>query len=76
MNFTSNEMLYKVGFFFLVLVGTTAIAVLLLNSKFVRKKYEKISTNKKSKKIFCKGNVCVANDIGLSINEVKYSQFR
>lgn len=34
----SNEMLYKVGFPSLVLVTTTAIAVLLLNSKFVRRK--------------------------------------
>lgn len=34
----SNEMLYKVGFPSLVLVLTTAIAVLLLNSKFVRRK--------------------------------------
>ena len=34
----SNEMLYKVGFPGLVLVGTTAIAVILLNSKFVRRK--------------------------------------
>ena len=34
----SNEMLYKVGFPSLILVGTTAIAVLLLNSKFVRRK--------------------------------------
>lgn len=34
----SNEMLYKVGFPSLVLVITTAIAVLLLNSKFVRRK--------------------------------------
>lgn len=34
----SNEMLYKVGFPSLVLVFTTAIAVMLLNSKFVRRK--------------------------------------
>ncbi len=34
----SNEMLYKVGFPSLILVGTTAIAVILLNSKFARKK--------------------------------------
>ena len=34
----SNEMLYKVGFPSLVLVCTTAIAVVLLNSKFVRRK--------------------------------------
>ena len=34
----SNEMLYKVGFPSLVLVLTTAIAVLLLNSRFVRRK--------------------------------------
>lgn len=34
----SNEMLYKVGFPSLVLILTTAIAVLLLNSKFVRRK--------------------------------------
>lgn len=34
----SNEILYKVGFPGLVLVGTTAIAVILLNSKFVRRK--------------------------------------
>lgn len=34
----SNEMLYKVGFPSLVLVLTTAIAVMLLNSKFVRRK--------------------------------------
>ncbi len=34
----SNEMLYKTGFPSLVLVLTTAIAVLLLNSKFVRRK--------------------------------------
>lgn len=34
----SNEILYKVGFPALVLVGTTAIAVILLNSKFVRRK--------------------------------------
>ena len=34
----SNEMLYKVGFPSLVLILTTAIAVLLLNSRFVRKK--------------------------------------
>ena len=34
----SNEMLYKTGFPSLVLVLTTAIAVLLLNSRFVRKK--------------------------------------
>lgn len=34
----SNEMLYKVGFSSLVLILTTAIAVLLLNSKFVRRK--------------------------------------
>ena len=34
----SNEMLYKVGFPGLILVGTTAIAVILLNSKFVRRK--------------------------------------
>ncbi|MDD2894691.1 MAG: iron ABC transporter permease [Aliarcobacter sp.] len=34
----SNEMLYKVGFPSLILVGTTAIAVILLNSKFVRRK--------------------------------------
>ena len=34
----SNEMLYKVGFPSLILVGTTAVAVLLLNSKFVRRK--------------------------------------
>jgi iron(III) transport system permease protein len=31
-------MLYKVGFPSLVLVLTTAIAVMLLNSKFVRRK--------------------------------------
>jgi iron(III) transport system permease protein len=34
----SNEMLYKVGFPSLVLVSTIAIAVMLLNSKFVRRK--------------------------------------
>ena len=34
----SNEMLYKVGFPSLVLIFTTAIAVMLLNSKFVRRK--------------------------------------
>lgn len=34
----SNEMLYKVGFPSLVLILTTAVAVLLLNSKFVRRK--------------------------------------
>ncbi len=34
----SNEMLYKTGFPSLVLVLTTAVAVLLLNSKFVRRK--------------------------------------
>lgn len=34
----SNEMLYKIGFPSLVLVSTTAIAVLLLNSKFTRRK--------------------------------------
>ena len=34
----SNEMLYKVGFPSLVLIITTAIAVMLLNSKFVRRK--------------------------------------
>lgn len=34
----SNEMLYKVGFPSLILVSTTAIAVMLLNSKFVRRK--------------------------------------
>ncbi|MDD2886530.1 MAG: iron ABC transporter permease [Aliarcobacter sp.] len=34
----SNEMLYKVGFPSLILVGTTAIAVILLNSKFMRRK--------------------------------------
>jgi iron(III) transport system permease protein len=34
----SNEMLYKVGFPSLVLILTTAIAVMLLNSKFVRRK--------------------------------------
>ena len=34
----SNEMLYKVGFPSLVLISTIAIAVLLLNSKFVRRK--------------------------------------
>ena len=34
----SNEMLYKVGFPSLVLILTTAIAVLLLNSRFVRRK--------------------------------------
>ena len=34
----SNEMLYKVGFPSLVLVSTTAIAVILLNSGFGRKK--------------------------------------
>ena len=34
----SNEMLYKVGFPSLILVSTTAVAVLLLNSKFVRRK--------------------------------------
>ena len=34
----SNEMLYKIGFPGLILVGTTAIAVILLNSKFVRRK--------------------------------------
>lgn len=33
----SNEMLYKVGFPSLLLVVTTAVAVLLLNSRFVRK---------------------------------------
>lgn len=33
----SNEMLYKVGFPSLLLVITTAVAVLLLNSRFVRK---------------------------------------
>jgi iron(III) transport system permease protein len=34
----SNEMLYKVGFPSLVLILTTAIAVMLLNSRFVRRK--------------------------------------
>lgn len=34
----SNEMLYKVGFPSLILILTTAIAVMLLNSKFVRRK--------------------------------------
>ncbi len=34
----SNEMLYKVGFPSLILVGTTAIAVILLNSNFMRRK--------------------------------------
>ena len=34
----SNEMLYKVGFPSLVLILTTAVAVLLLNSRFVRRK--------------------------------------
>ena len=34
----SNEMLYKVGFPSLVLVSTTAVAVILLNSGFGRKK--------------------------------------
>jgi len=34
----SNEMLYKVGFPSLLLVSSTAIAVLLLNSRFVRGK--------------------------------------
>ena len=34
----SNELLYKIGFPGLILVGTTAIAVILLNSKFTRKK--------------------------------------
>ena len=34
----SNEMLYKVGFPSLVLVFTTAIAVILLNSGFGRRK--------------------------------------
>lgn len=34
----SNEMLYKTGFPSLILVSTTAVAVLLLNSKFVRSK--------------------------------------
>lgn len=34
----SNEMLYKVGFPSLVLISTIAIAVLLLNSRFVRRK--------------------------------------
>ena len=34
----SNEMLYKIGFPSLVLVSTTAIAVLLLNSKFTRRR--------------------------------------
>jgi len=34
----SNEMLYKVGFPSLVLIFTTAIAVMLLNSRFVRRK--------------------------------------
>lgn len=34
----SNEMLYKTGFPSLILVSTTAIAVLLMNSKFVRRR--------------------------------------
>lgn len=34
----SNEMLYKVGFPSLVLISTIAVAVLLLNSKFTRRK--------------------------------------
>ena len=34
----SNEMLYKVGFPSLVLILTTAVAVMLLNSRFVRRK--------------------------------------
>jgi len=34
----TNEMLYKTGFPSLILVLTTAIAVLLLNSKFIRRK--------------------------------------
>lgn len=50
----SNEMLYKVGFPSLILVFTTAIAVMLLNSGFGKRKNESNCTNKKSAESFSK----------------------
>ena len=72
----SNEMLYKTGFPSLLLVITTASAVLLLNFKPKRKKkMKKIVEIKNLRKIFCKGNICVANSLNLDLIKAKFLQF-